>query len=112
MGIEEGDFDYNDPVWEEVSCSAKVFINKLLAVDPENRWSAKEALQKSRWLNSDKRNSRVNKKTVQLRRSYERLKEHVCGRQQVKGFCHSIIPKSKKWIPEGFAKPNAGFDRF
>lgn len=28
--IEEGEYDFDDPVWDEVSDDAKIFISKLL----------------------------------------------------------------------------------
>ena len=42
--IKKAEFDFQDPVWDNVTESAKDFINKLLVLDPKKRLSAKEAL--------------------------------------------------------------------
>ena len=42
--IKKAEFNFQDPVWDNVTESAKDFITKLLVVDPKNRLSAKEAL--------------------------------------------------------------------
>lgn len=40
-----GKYDFDHPVWKEISTEAQDFISKLLVVDPSKRLSAKEALE-------------------------------------------------------------------
>ena len=42
--IKKAEFDFYDPVWDNVTDSAKDFITKLLVRDPKKRLSAKDAL--------------------------------------------------------------------
>ena len=42
--IKKAEFDFQHPVWDNVTESAKDFITKLLVLDPKKRLSAKEAL--------------------------------------------------------------------
>ena len=42
--IKKAEFDFKDPVWDNVTESVKDFITKLLVRDPKKRLSAKEAL--------------------------------------------------------------------
>eukprot|EP01024_Parvocaulis_polyphysoides_P036001 TRINITY_DN32047_c0_g2_i1.p2 TRINITY_DN32047_c0_g2~~TRINITY_DN32047_c0_g2_i1.p2 ORF type:complete len:180 (+),score=25.28 TRINITY_DN32047_c0_g2_i1:94-633(+) len=50
--IRKGQFEFDDPVWEDISQSAKDLICKLLVVDPLQRLSASQAL-KHPWLSGD-----------------------------------------------------------
>jgi calcium/calmodulin-dependent protein kinase I len=50
--ITEAKFDFNDPVWDEVSDSAKDLIRKLLVRNPEDRLSADECLSHP-WLKGE-----------------------------------------------------------
>lgn len=47
--IRRGDFNFNDPAWDDVSEDAKDLIRNLIVVDPNKRLSAAEALQ-HRWI--------------------------------------------------------------
>ncbi|KAH8258752.1 hypothetical protein KR038_007717, partial [Drosophila bunnanda] len=47
--IARGEFAYDSPAWEEVSPDAKLVINEIFTVDPENRPSICDLLQNS-WL--------------------------------------------------------------
>ena len=40
--ILRGKFDFPSPEWDHVSDEAKDFISKLLIVDPEKRYTAKQ----------------------------------------------------------------------
>lgn len=40
--IKKGDYNMNDPVWENVSTHAKDLVRKLLLVDPTKRITEKE----------------------------------------------------------------------
>jgi len=51
--IMNAEYDFDDECWEDVSDLAKDFIRHLLVKDPNERYTAKEALKHS-WLNSDK----------------------------------------------------------
>lgn len=46
--IEDGEYDFEDPVWDDVSDEAKMFISKLLCSE-EHRMTAKKAL-KHPWI--------------------------------------------------------------
>jgi len=46
------EYDFDDDCWDEVSDQAKDFIRKLLVKDPEERYTAEQAL-KHAWLDSD-----------------------------------------------------------
>lgn len=43
--IKEGDYDLENDPWPQISESAKDLLRKLLTVDPEERISAKDALE-------------------------------------------------------------------
>lgn len=45
--IKKAEFDYKDPVWNNVGQQAKDFISKLLVVDQKKRYSASQALSHS-----------------------------------------------------------------
>lgn len=47
--IRKGDFNFNDPAWDDVSEDAKDLIRNLIVIDPNQRLSADEALQ-HRWI--------------------------------------------------------------
>lgn len=42
--ILKGEFEFDSPYWDDISDSAKDFISRLICVDPEKRYSCKEAL--------------------------------------------------------------------
>lgn len=42
--IREGEWNFDDPVWRDVSTPAKLLISKLLVVDPEKRLTSEETL--------------------------------------------------------------------
>ena len=44
--ILRGKFDFPSPEWDHVSQDAKDFISKLLIVDPEKRYTAKQVLHR------------------------------------------------------------------
>jgi len=37
--------DFPDPYWSEISAEAKDLVNKLLTVDPKQRFTAQQVLQ-------------------------------------------------------------------
>lgn len=43
--IKKGNYDADDPIWENISLDAKDVVAKLLTVDSEKRLTADEALQ-------------------------------------------------------------------
>jgi len=43
--VKEGKFNFNDPIWNKISDSAKDFITQLLIKDQNKRPSANDALQ-------------------------------------------------------------------
>lgn len=47
--IRKGDFNFDDPAWDDVSEDAKDLIRNLIVIDPSKRLSADEALQ-HRWI--------------------------------------------------------------
>mmetsp|Transcript_28725 Transcript_28725/g.48266 ORF Transcript_28725/g.48266 Transcript_28725/m.48266 type:complete len:394 (+) Transcript_28725:58-1239(+) len=62
--IMKAEFDYPPDYWDEISDSAKNFINRLLVVDPAKRMSTKQALEHP-WLAGaapEKTLSKVNQK--------------------------------------------------
>ena len=42
--ILKGDFEFDSPYWDEISDSAKDFISHLICVNPEARYTCKQAL--------------------------------------------------------------------
>jgi len=50
--ILRADYDFPDPEWSYVSDSAKDFIQKLLVIEPEQRYTTKQCLEHP-WLKSD-----------------------------------------------------------
>jgi len=61
--IMKADYDYPEDYWDEISDTAKNFIDRLLVVDPEKRMTTKEALEHP-WLHgkAPDRKLGVNKK--------------------------------------------------
>eukprot|EP01023_Acetabularia_acetabulum_P051522 TRINITY_DN57042_c1_g1_i1.p1 TRINITY_DN57042_c1_g1~~TRINITY_DN57042_c1_g1_i1.p1 ORF type:complete len:367 (-),score=82.71 TRINITY_DN57042_c1_g1_i1:2148-3248(-) len=62
--IKSGDYDADDPIWDEVSDSAKDLVSKLLNIDSEERLTSEEALQHP-WMVSmrkklEEKNSKMN----------------------------------------------------
>ena len=57
--IEDGEYDFEDPIWDDVSDEAKMFISKLLCSE-EHRMTAKKAL-KHPWIkkNIEKQSSKT-----------------------------------------------------
>ena len=47
-----GKYNFDSPAWKNVSNEAQQFIQKLLEIDPEKRYSASEALQDP-WITSN-----------------------------------------------------------
>lgn len=47
--MKTGKFDFEKPVWKEISNSAKKFIRRLLEFDPEKRYSSEQALS-DKWI--------------------------------------------------------------
>lgn len=52
--VNEADYEFCEPYWDDVSEKAKRFINDLLTVNSEERLSAAEALQHE-WLTTDEK---------------------------------------------------------
>jgi len=48
-------YDYDDEAWDYVPRDAKVLIDNLLTLNPNERWSPSDALKQSRWLNEKER---------------------------------------------------------
>lgn len=42
--IRKGDYDFPDPYWSDISKSAKDLVSKLLTVDPNKRYTAKQVI--------------------------------------------------------------------
>ena len=87
--ILDGAFDFNDPVWEEVSEEAKNFISYLLTYDEVKRPSAEEALQHP-WLkdahtkrasgcSKRRENTRLSLGFLQSFQANFKLKQCVCS---------------------------------
>jgi serine/threonine protein kinase len=43
--IKKGNYDADDPIWENISADAKDIVAKLLTVDTKKRLTAEQALQ-------------------------------------------------------------------
>lgn len=50
--IRNGDWKFNEKDWKDISQPAKDLVKGLLAVNPKERWSAKECLR-SEWLKTE-----------------------------------------------------------
>lgn len=50
--ILKGDFEFDSPYWDEISDSAKDFISHLICVNPDVRYTCKQALQHP-WICGD-----------------------------------------------------------
>ena len=50
--IRNGEWEFNENDWKEISQPAKDLVKGLLAVNPKERWSAKECLR-SEWLKKE-----------------------------------------------------------
>jgi len=68
--IIEGKYSFPDEYWHNVSPAAKKLISNLLQVDPDLRWTAREALQCT-WI---QQLSAVELATHDLRKSVRQLK--------------------------------------
>ena len=49
MAIVKGEYSFPDPFWANVSPEAKELVRNLLQVDPDDRWTARQALQ-CKWI--------------------------------------------------------------
>jgi len=54
--ILKAEYDFPDPEWTAVSANAKDFIKKLLVIDPEERYTAKQSYEHP-WLKSESASS-------------------------------------------------------
>lgn len=54
--IIKGDFEFHSPWWDDVSDDAKDFVSKLLKLDPNNRLTAKQALE-HKWIKDGESNA-------------------------------------------------------
>lgn len=52
--ILKAEYDFDSPPWKNVSRDAKAFIRKLLVLEPQNRYSAEQALRDP-WINASHR---------------------------------------------------------
>jgi calcium-dependent protein kinase len=50
--IRNGDWEFNEEDWKDISQPAKNLVKGLLVVNPKERWSAKECLR-SEWLKQE-----------------------------------------------------------
>ncbi|OUC43292.1 kinase domain protein [Trichinella nativa] len=50
--IMRGEYEFDSPYWDEISESAKDFISHLMCVDPDHRYTCKEALAHP-WISGD-----------------------------------------------------------
>jgi len=73
--ILRADYDFPDPEWTSVSASAKDFIKKLLVIEPEERYSAKQCLDHP-WLKDDDVSAK-DKDTIQV----DKMKAYYAGRK-------------------------------
>ena len=53
--VQTGKFNFNNPVWKNVSSDAQDLINKLLERDTDKRFSAKDALN-HKWMKDHENN--------------------------------------------------------
>jgi len=71
--IMNGNYDFPDPEWTEVSQEAKDFIKHILVVDPQKRFSAEQCLEDA-WI---KNNTQPKKDMKRLQSfSHKKLKEY------------------------------------
>jgi serine/threonine protein kinase len=61
--IMSGNYDFPNPEWKNVSDKAKDFIRKILVVDPEKRYTAKQCLEDA-WI-TESTASHANMKRVE-----------------------------------------------
>uniref|UniRef100_A0A5S6R200 Protein kinase domain-containing protein n=1 Tax=Trichuris muris TaxID=70415 RepID=A0A5S6R200_TRIMR len=50
--IMRGEYEFDSPYWDDISDSAKDFISHLMCVDPEKRYTCKQALEHP-WIHDD-----------------------------------------------------------
>jgi serine/threonine protein kinase len=84
--IRKGAFNFDDPVWDEVSDDAKDLIQKLLTVSPQDRITSEGCLQ-HKWCRS------VANRTKLLSGTQKNLKIHF--RTKMKGAINSVIAANK-----------------
>jgi len=58
--VKKGDFDFDKPIWNTISHSAKKLIKKMMEYDPAKRISAEEALH-DHWFTEHIKTRNVNK---------------------------------------------------
>ncbi len=78
--IKKGEFDFPAPYWSNISASAKDLVKKLLTVDPNQRYTAKQVLSHS-WVSGSEASSAplgadYNKRLLMLQ-ARRRLKKGV-----------------------------------
>jgi len=72
--ITEAKYDFDDPVWDDISDMAKDLIKKLLVKDPEQRLSAKQCL-KHPWIAGQAVNTDVKGSLIRLQKYNETRKK-------------------------------------
>jgi len=92
--IMKADYDFPDPYWDDVTLTAKDFIQKLLVVDPKSRLHAKSALNHP-WISDLTSNSSSHlphfakgKLFDEFRRSQKSLSEQSLNQEQPFPFVH------------------------
>lgn len=68
--IRNGEYDFDDPVWDSVSLDAKTLIEQLLRVDPEHRLTASKTQQHS-WIVGEVSNSPLAGTHENMRKFYQ-----------------------------------------
>ncbi|KAI1287431.1 Calcium/calmodulin-dependent protein kinase type 1 [Halotydeus destructor] len=73
--ILKGDFEFDSPYWDDISDSAKEFIKHLICVDPQKRYTCRQALQHP-WICGDTASDKNIQKSVseQLKKNFAKSK--------------------------------------
>lgn len=69
--IKRGMFNFNDPVWDNISVSAKNLIRQLLTINPEVRLTAEDCLHHD-WFSICLPETPLTTTTANLKKNYER----------------------------------------
>jgi len=76
--IKSGKFDYPSPFWDDVSSDARDLIDKLLVLDPNKRFTAKEVLS-HHWVSDTKASNRRLSHFTACMKSYNARRKFRAG---------------------------------
>jgi serine/threonine protein kinase len=93
--IRTGDYVFHEEEWKGISEDAKDLIRHLLVVDPQQRWTAKQALQ-SVWINKQDVGAELTASLEAIQRSKRKFKNVARTIMMMKGSSKRAVEAREK----------------